>query len=143
MKQDILAANILFGSEMAIWQVPFNVYKTVEISFAELIADIKPCGTIGAYLCEQMFEFNDRVCQHPGGTWPHGETWCIGDNPTASVLLQSDDRQCYHTEKAPFINDDYSYRVRENAKDIRVYDSVDARLTLSDLKAKLKLCYGK
>lgn len=143
MQQDVEAARILFESPMKIWQVPIGTYKTMEISLAELVRYIKPCGDIGAYLCEQMLEFNDKLGkmghQSP---FPHGESWCIGDNPTVSVLLQGAERNCWHMEKAPFINDDLSYTPNPEGKEIRVYDSVDTRLTISDLFAKLDLCYG-
>ena len=87
-----------------------------------------------------VFDFNEKMGNTPNG-FPHGETWSIGDNPTVSVLLQGSERVCWHMEHAPYINDDYSYTMREDSKMIRVYDSVDTRLTLSDLFSKLRLCY--
>lgn len=142
LMQDVEAARILFESPMEIWQVPIGTYKTMEISLAELVKYIKPCGAIGAYLCEQMLEFNEsRGRGELRGPFPHGESWCIGDNPTVSVLLQGSERICWHIEKAPFINDDLSYTPNPNGKEIRVYDSVDTRLTINDLFAKLELCY--
>ena len=142
LKQDVVATRVLFESPMMIWQVPIGTYKTMEISLAELIKYVKPCGVVGAYLCEQMFAFNTKMGELGGRSpFPHGETWCIGDNPTVSVLLQSSERCCWHLEKAPFINDDLSYTPNPNGKEIRVYDSVDTRLTISDLFAKLDICY--
>lgn len=142
LKQDVIAARIIFESPIKLWQIPSDVYKTIEISFAELVERIKPCGKIGEYLCEEMFAFNDKISKISNGDFPHGETWCIGDNPTVSVLLQSAMRQCWHIEKAPYINDDLTYSVNENGKEIRVYDNIDCRLTIQDMLAKLKLCYG-
>ena len=141
LMQDVIAARVLFDSPMEIWQIPMNVYKTMEFSLAELVDKIAPCGEIGAYLCQQMLDFNEKMGNTPNG-FPHGETWSIGDNPTVSVLLQGSERVCWHMEHAPYINDDYSYTMREDSKMIRVYDSVDTRLTLSDLFSKLRLCYG-
>lgn len=142
LKQDIIAARVLFDSPMEIWQIPNSVYATMEFSLAELVDKIAPCGKIGSYLCEEMLAFNERMGETPGG-FPHGEIWSIGDNPTVSVLLQNGSIPCWHMEHAPYINDDYSYTMREDSKMIRVYDWVDARLTLSDLFSKLKLCYGQ
>ena len=144
LHQDIEAGRIVFESPIQVWQVPKGVYQTIVFSFAELIKNVKPCGAIGAYLCDQMFAFNNKIGNNPGSEnqmFPHGETWSIGDNPTLSVLLQSGDRVTWHMEKAPFINDDLSYTPNPEGKEIRVYDSVDTRLTISDLFAKLDLCY--
>jgi purine nucleosidase len=140
--QDVMAARIVFESHIQLWQIPVNVYKTMEISFAELVEKVKPCGKIGKYICEQMFALNDKSGEIPVKDWPHGETWCLGDNPTVSVLLQSAQRQCWHTEKAPYINDDLTYSMNDKGREIRVYDEVDTRLTTGDMFAKLKLCYG-
>ncbi|WOO37962.1 nucleoside hydrolase [Anaerocolumna sp. AGMB13020] len=146
LKQDIKAANVLFESPMQIWQVPKGTYKQMEVSFAELNYFVRPCGEIGEYLCDQMFDYNDKLGSNPDTAnwlWPHGETWCIGDNPTLSVLLQSGDRISWHMEKAPLIQEDCSYLPNPNGKEIRVYDTLDTRMTVNDLFAKLALCYGK
>lgn len=142
LKQDILAARILFDSPMEIWQIPVNTYVTMEFSLAELVDKIAPCGEIGAYLCDEMLAFNEKMGMRPGD-FPHGEMWSIGDNPTISVLLHNPNLQCYHMEHTPYINDDYTYTLRTDSKMIRVYDSVDVRLTMSDFFSKLRLCYGK
>lgn len=141
LKQDITAARVIFDSPMEIWQIPNSVYTTMEFSLAELVDKIAPCGKIGEYLCDEMLTFNEKMGEAPGD-FPHGEIWSIGDNPTVSVLLQNASIPCWHMEHAPYINDDYSYTMREDSKMIRVYDWVDARLTLSDLFSKLRLCYG-
>ncbi len=141
LKQDIIAARVLFDSPMQIWQVPNSVYATMEFSLSELVDKISPCGKIGAYLCDEMLAFNEKMGNTPGD-FPHGEIWSTGDNPTISVLLQNASLHTYHMEPAPYINDDYTYTPREDGKLIRVYDSVDVRLTMSDLFSKMRLCYG-
>ena len=141
LMQDVLAARVLFDSPMEIWQIPVNVYASMEFSLSELVEKIAPCGEIGAYLCEEMLAFNEKQKDSPGD-FPHGEIWSIGDNPTVSVLLQNATLKWYHMEHAPYINDDCTYTARTDSKLIRVYDQVDVRLTLSDLFSKLRLCYG-
>jgi purine nucleosidase len=146
LKQDIKAANVVFESPIEVWQVPKNTYKTIEISFAELIKYVKPCGALGEYLCEQMFALNDKLGNSPhmaNRAFPHGETWCIGDNPTLTVLMQNGERISWHMEKAPHIEEDTTYTPNPEGKEIRVYDSIDTRMSISDLFAKLDLCYGK
>ena len=144
MIQDIEAARIVFNSPLKIWQIPNQTYVTMQISFAELIINVKSCGSIGNYLCEQMFDFNEKLAKMSDAdkkNFPHGEIWSIGDNPTLSVLLQGDNYPCWHIEKAPYINNDLSYSSNVDGKDIRVYDKIDTRLTINDFFSKMKLCY--
>ena len=43
---------------------------------------------------------------------------------------------------APVLRDDLTYADNPEGKPIRVYDSVDVRMTLEDLFCKLELAYG-
>ena len=138
LKQDIAAANVVFGSGVNVWQVPKNVYKLMNISLAELQARVYPCGKVGKYLVEQMVALNDACGNY---TWPHGETWCIGDQPTVGVLLEDKERQNYTMWKAPRVREDCTYETREDGREIRVYDTIDARLILEDFYAKLALFF--
>lgn len=141
--QDITAANVVFNSPIPVWQVPCNVYRTIEVSQAELADYIRPLGKLGEYLCDQMIEFNHRVSAMTGlDQFPHGESWCLGDNPTVTVLLQGSGRQCWKEIDAPNFNGDGTYKEGIGNKKIRVYESVDSRLTLSDFFSKMNKCYG-
>lgn len=143
IKSDLIASRIVFESPIKLWQIPRTTYMTMEISLAELVDKVKPYGEIGAYLCRQMLELNEYFGQAPMRIpFPHGESWTLGDNPTISVLLQSESRVCWHTEKAPYIQDDLTYAPNPDGKEIRVYDAVDTRMTLEDFFSKLKLCFG-
>lgn len=141
MKQDILAANIVFESPIPVWQITQNVYQMIEVSIPELVAKVGDCGEIGQYLCDQMQELNMQM--ENTAAFPHGETWCLGDNPTVTVLLQNTARITWRERTAPHVNEDCSYENTETGKIIRVYDYIDSRLTLSDFFAKMQLCYGK
>lgn len=142
LQQDIYAAQVLFRSPMKIWQIPVNTYGGMYMSFAELVTKIKPCGKVGAYLAEGMFRVNDWYGRIPRRIpFPHGEVWSIGDQPTVTVLLESDAGAKFHMENAPIINEDMSYTPNPNGKLMRVYDAIDNRLTMGDLFAKLELCY--
>ena len=136
--QDILAANILFESDISLWQIPSSVYRTMKVSFSILEDKVKPCGEIGKYLYDQLIAFCKNV-RNTDGT--QAEAWSLGDSPTVSVLMDENfDR--WREEYAPFVNPDASYSQRSMAKKIRVYKSVDVRFTLEDMFAKLKKCYG-
>jgi inosine-uridine nucleoside N-ribohydrolase len=143
MMQDVLSAQIVFESNIPLWQIPSNVYSGMHITLSELIQKVKPNGAIGKFLAEEMIAFNDYM----GGLgvnhlFPHGESWSIGDQPTISVLLQNPGNECWHTEKA-VINGDMTYGKSTNGREIRVYDEIDKRMTLDDFFAKLTLCYNE
>ncbi|MGC6176858.1 nucleoside hydrolase [Lacrimispora sp. 38-1] len=143
MQQDVLAAQIVFFSEIPLWQIPINVYSGVHITFAELMLKVKPHGELGKYLVDEMFSVNDWYGKIPRRLpFPHGEIWGIGDQPTVSVLLQNSGYECWHIEKVT-LNDDMTYTPNPEGKEIRVYDCIDRRMTLEDFFAKLQLCYGK
>lgn len=139
--QDINAANVVFSSKANLWQVPKPVYKLLNISLCELLHRVAPCGKVGAYLFRQMVELNDKMADN---AWPHGETWCIGDQPTVGLLLEDKQRTDNYTmKKAPRVAPDGKYiEVPEN-REIRVYHNTDVRLTLEDFYCKLALNYGE
>ena len=144
-RQDPIAADMIFGSGMNIWQIPMNVYPTMEVSLAELREKVKPCGEVGAYLWNRIKEVNDFYAQVPMRMdFPHGESWSLGDNPSVVVLLQNaGNTSCWHMRKAPRIHADCTYEENSQGTEIRVYDSVDVRLGMEDMFAKIKLCYGE
>ena len=143
IKTDLIASRIVFASPINLWQIPSTTYSTMEISLTELVDKVKPCGVVGEYLCEKMIGVNNYYGQAPIRIpFPHGESWSLGDNPTISVLLQNDSRAYWHTDKAPLINDDLTYTVNPDGKEIRVYHAINIRLTIEDLFSKLKRCYG-
>lgn len=140
--QDIHAANVVMQSSISLWQIPINVYKQMAVSLSELQLNVAPCGKIGNYLFTQMVEFNDKCADIP--KWPHGEIWGLGDSPTIGVLLEETEKDdIYDIREAPVINSqDMTYSFTGNNRKIRVYKSVNARLTLGDFFAKLKINYG-
>ncbi|SCP98836.1 nucleoside hydrolase [Anaerobium acetethylicum] len=142
LRQDLLAARIVMESNIPLWQIPCNVYASVEVTIPELVDQVKPCGVLGAYLVKLLIEQNTIRGNTYPGNWPHGEVWCLGDNPTVTVLLECPSRTDYHEQNAPKITDDLSYDGEIEDRKIRVYDSIDSRLTVQDLFSKLRLCYG-
>lgn len=136
--QDVPAARAVMASRAAVWQLPVNVYSTMEVSLAELAARVRPCGAVGRYLYEELEDYN----LHSDEAWDlrRGENWCLGDSPVVGALLGCGWRGNFHTETAPLIADDMRYLPNPGGKEIRVYDYVDVRFILEDLYAKLALC---
>jgi inosine-uridine nucleoside N-ribohydrolase len=139
--QDIPAANVVFASNMPLWQIPENVYKQMEVSLAELEYKVQPCGEIGNYLFQQMVDFNNRM--HVFQAWPHGESWGLGDQGTITVLIEENNRGNYDWLPAPQISKEMYYIHKQNNRPIRVYHTIDARFTLEDFYAKLAINYKK
>jgi purine nucleosidase len=95
-----------------------------------------PHGELGAYLFQQLVEFNMKWGDKP--SWPKGEMWMLGDSPAVSLLLD-DHAFEYDLREAPRILPNMRYEFGHGGRDIRVYRYVDARFTLEDLYAKLEL----
>lgn len=141
LEQDINAANVLFRSQMPVWQVPMNVYKQMSVTLAELQLHVRPCGEIGKYLFEQMVAFNKKTADV--SHWPHGEIWGLGDSPTIGVLLEEGEKDdIYEMVKAPTVKEDLSYSFDNDNRKIRVYKQLSVRTCLGDFFAKLKINYG-
>ncbi|SDZ57513.1 Inosine-uridine preferring nucleoside hydrolase [Evansella caseinilytica] len=159
LMNDINAANVAFKSTIPLWVIPQNAYKLMRVSLAELAVNVKPYGEIGAYLFQQLIDFNfDMVEKYIPAVierakkagheidpeslsdWPKGEMWHLGDSPIVSLLL--DDHQYgYEMKPAPRITEDMRYVHYQNKRMIRVYHYVDSTFTLQDMYAKLKLHY--
>lgn len=137
LMQDAAAGRVLMASKAAVWQIPVNVYSTMEVSLAELAARVRPCGKIGRYLYEELEAYNLNSLEPP--ELRKGENWCLGDSPVVGALLGCGWRGNFHTETAPLIADDLRYLPNPGGKEIRVYDYVDVRMILEDMYAKLKL----
>ncbi len=141
LNQDADACRALLASKAAVWQIPQNVYSTLEVSLAELAARVRPCGPLGEYLFAQLLEENERSFP-PVVPFRTGENWMLGDNTTVSVLMNNRMIR-WHEQTAPCILPDLRYADDPQGKKIRVYDSVDVRMTMEDLFAKLSLAYGR
>ncbi len=140
LSQDIAAANVLFKSQMPVWQVPMDVYKQMGVSLAELQYHVSKHGAIGKYLFEQMVDLNNQLGEMDF-FWPHGEIWGLGDSPTIGLLLEEVEKtDVYTMMPAPIFDyETMEYIHGQDNREIRVYNDANARLTLSDFFAKLAL----
>lgn len=134
---DVTAAQWIFNrSDVEIWQVPRNVYRQLNISHAELDAGLRPAGKLGEFLIRQL----DRVA--PLMNTNLGETYILGDSPlvTLTALQSSFDpdtsSSAYVIRPAPRITDDGRYQADAGGRPMRVYRTIDTRLTFGDMFAK-------
>jgi purine nucleosidase len=154
---DINAANVIISSTVELWQIPLTAYTMMEVTFHELFERVKPCGKIGNYLVENLLRVNDIECASNFDFLPFaknaskaaktmiirsGEGWSLGDSPSVGVLITP---QTKHSEvrRAQRMNPDGTYGeyVSEN-RTIRVYHSIDSRVILEDMVAKIKYHFG-
>lgn len=138
--QDINGANVVFKSNVPLWQVPKSVYKQFGVSLAELQVKVSPYGKIGRYLFDQMVEFNKNAARV--SHWPHGEIWGLGDEGTiAALMMESEKTDVYDEIDPPVFGPDmhYIYGTNPSTRKIRVYKTMDIRLDLEDLFAKLQI----
>lgn len=154
LSQDIMAANVVFGSNLNLWQIPISSYRFVRTSMTELQARVKPYGAIGAYLFKQMISCH--MARATDATFSEGtpesfiylfenypmESWCLGDQPLVSLMLNEHESE-YEVLPAPEISRDMFYIHSGKNRPIRVYKHIDGYLTMEDFFAKLKLNYGK
>lgn len=145
LSQDVAAANVVFKSDMPLWQVTTSVYKNFAVSLAELEYKVAPCGKIGRYLFDQLIELNNDLSSRVPREvlWPHGELWGLGDEGVIAALMFEEQRSdMYHMIPAPTFDPDTMEYIYDNpGREIRVFDRMDVRLTLEDLFCKLALNY--
>ncbi len=137
--QDKIGANVVFKSQMPLWQVPMNVYKQFGVSLIELQCKVKPYGQIGKYLFEQLIELNDQLGNAFKGPWPHGELWGLGDEGTIAALMEELEKtDSFTLMPAPtFDLETGCYIPSTTNREIRVYHEMNARLVLEDFFCKI------
>ena len=140
---DVKAAQVVFDSDIAIWQVPRNTYAQMIMSYAELLHSVAPHGRLGRYLRDAIEGVMKGAARFG---YDLGETYVMGDSPLVTLTaLQSSfqpepSSSRYQIRPRPSFEDDGRYGPNLLARPpIRVYTSVDARLTFGDFFAKLAL----
>lgn len=134
---DLAAAQWIFQhSDIEIWQVPRNVYRQLIISHAELVGCLRGAGRLGTFLIAQL----ERVLALTKDGL--GETYILGDSPlvTLTALQSSFDpdssSSAYVVRPTPRIADDGRYVPVSDGRPMRVYQTIDTRLTFADMNAK-------
>ena len=138
---DVRGAQVVFDSEITIWQVPRNTYRQALFSSAELDTRVRPHGALGRRLAESI----DRVvAMAEAAGVAMGETYCLGDQPLVLLTaLQSafepePSSSAWVTVPTPRLSDEGWYEPRIDGHPMRVYTQIDTRLMFDDLVAKLE-----
>lgn len=153
---DLNAARVLFQSDLELWQVPFNVYTVMKVSFFEMLNHVYPRGKIGEYLVKHTMEvsggISDNVIGSRGSDMSKGaaitsfggELWSLGDSVCVGLMMNNTLGR-FHMEKAPDGLDNrgfYEWSERKG-REIRVYDTIDNRFIIQDMFEKFQFYFGK
>lgn len=133
---DYHAANVVFKSNLKLWQVPMDCYTRMQVGYAELEQKVRPYGEVGKYLFEEMQQLGNS----DKGSWTMGESWSLGDSPAIGLALNSG---CGWSEEknAPVVDHKGNYYECEINHKIKVFHEIDSRYILEDFFAKLYLNY--
>jgi inosine-uridine nucleoside N-ribohydrolase len=130
LRNDIAAANVVYGSGITVWQVPSNVYSQVSVSYTELEEKIGGTSKLADYLISRMVEWNRTY-------WPEPiESRSLGDSPAISLMLYPRGGS-FRIIPAPRFGREGHY-LPGSGHPIRVVESVDVRFLLEDMFAKIR-----
>ncbi len=130
LRNDIAAANVVFGSGIAIQQVPSNVYRLCSVGYAELRRRVEPCGPLGEFLVQRVADFNREHHRVPV------ESRSLGDSPAIALML---DPWCaaFRRHRPVRFTADGHCVAAETGSDVLVVEQIDVRYFLEDMFAKL------
>ena len=130
LRNDIAAANVVFDSGIAVWQVPSNVYSQVSVSYTELEEKIGGTSKLADYLISQMVEWNSTY-------WPEPiESRSLGDSPAISLMLYPRGGN-FRIVPGPRFGQEGHY-LPGSGHPVRVVEAVDVRFLLEDMFAKIR-----
>lgn len=145
-KIDLAAARTIFNqSDLTIWQVPRNAYRQMLVSRSELQRELASCGALGKLLLASIARVDAMMAAAPP---PYdrglGETYILGDSPLVTLTaLQSAfepdaSSSSYEIKPMPTLDDRGFYGAARAGRRIRVYRTLDTRLTFADMFAKFR-----
>ncbi|MCM6762555.1 nucleoside hydrolase [Rathayibacter sp. ZW T2_19] len=130
LRNDIAAANVVFGSGITLQQVPSDVYRLVSVGYAELRRRVEPHGALGRYLVQTVADFNREHHRVPV------ESRSLGDSPAIALML---DPWCaVFRRQAPVrFTATGHWETATAGSQVSVVERIDVRYLLEDLFAKL------
>lgn len=130
LSNDIASANVVFDSDVEVWQIPMNVYTKVAVGYAELEERVRPCGDLGDYLVRQLLEFNETVDSPM-------EFRSLGDSPAIGAVMNPYGSTWREYPRPRFDADGWMTDGKGTGV-VRVCESMDIRWLLEDMFAKLR-----
>lgn len=129
---DAAAARfVIEQTQVQVWQVPQNAYRQMQFSVAELADRMQTISPFGAWLYSKFT--NPPPFVDIGGAWP------LGDSPTVLLSAISQESSSFTDRPAQRILPDLRYGEAIDGRSIRVFDTLDARLTFEDFLSLMRL----
>lgn len=129
------ARAVIEQSKIPFWQVPQPAYRQMGYSVAEMAADLRPISPFTRWLYDRFTNPPDFV--DVGGAWP------MGDSPPVLFSALTTETSLSREIPARRIGPDFKYGDVIPGRTLRVFETLDARMTHADLLARLKLHAGK
>jgi len=132
LSNDIESANVVMNSRIPVWQIPSTVYSMVSVTHLELEDRVAPLGELGAYLTQQVIDFNATVENLAMDFRSLGDSPAIGAvmNPRGGV---------WRSFPAPLYDaDGQMVEPAPGRREIPVCESMDIRWLLEDMFHKLR-----
>jgi hypothetical protein len=132
LSADLAAAqHVIEETRVPLWQVPQPAYRQMQVSIAEMGADMRPISPFSEWLYERFT--TPPAFVELGGTWP------MGDSPPVLLTAISAESSRYRDLSARQISADSTYGEEVPGRTVRVFETVDLRLTWADFLARLRL----
>jgi inosine-uridine nucleoside N-ribohydrolase len=129
---DIEAArHVIERTKIPFWQVPQNAYRQMQMSVAELAADMRATSPLGRWIYDKFT--TPPAFVDLGGTWP------MGDSPLTLLTALTTESSKAVDRTARRIKPDCTYGEEIAGRQIKVFEQIDVRLTWADFVARLKL----
>lgn len=129
------ARAVIERSKVPFWQVPQPAYRQMGYSVAEMAADLRPISPFTRWLYDRFTNPPDFV--DVGGAWP------MGDSPPVLLSALTTETSVSREIPARRIGPDFKYGDVIPGRTVRVFETLDARMTHADLLARLKLHAGR
>jgi hypothetical protein len=125
------ARKVIEQSPVPLWQVPQGAYRQMAYSVAEMREQLRPVSPFGRWLYERFTTPPDFI--DVGGSWP------LGDSPTVLLSAITSESSRFVDVDARRIAPDFHYGEAIAGRKLRVFETLDARLTFGDFLSLMRL----
>ena len=138
---DLVAAQVVFGSPIPLWQIPQDVFSSLLVSRAEFLHRVATAGPLGAHVFDAVGARVDLLGPH----LRMGEMYGLGDSGTVAATLLwgaygAEPWSCrWITRPRPAVSDDGLYLDQPDGAPMRLFTHLDMRLLMEDFYARLAL----
>lgn len=131
LNTDLQSAKfVIEQTSLPMWQIPVTTYRQMQYSVAEMQMDFKPISPVADWLYDQYTHLPPFVDM--------GGSLTMGDHPLVTFTALSTQSSISEQISARVINEDGTYGDTLQNRVLRVFRTVDGRLTFADFLAVMK-----